>query len=1183
MQWGTKEGSECDTLQKEVELPRLRLPQREREKTTEEDLSHRIRELQMEEKEEPNKVAIFAGTVTSEGLHLDLNEGAIHVTFSPDTVAEPTDIMVFRWKYGICLPQLEEHEAIVSNVIEISAEAEVGGLTFNSEVKLVLSHSAAELEGYELVMKRLTDTEKNEWQEISGCEDIRQVSDTDDYPCPNNVPYSFPVVIASITKCSTYAVVSRLKSSPAYNITVSGGTFVHPGYPQVTITAPQEAVETETRLSLQLKVQEVPQNEFQGHSLFYGPILHVLCSSRATFLQPVTIQLPISLGNKPVNIPEHSECRVRIFFLSPEREPKEWVEISDKLEAPASYDGKLVKFKVQRFSGYFCLLDWTTVGSGVAAIAIIDYLSGFTSNPPLVANFFAYFDPKERQGSHDILFLICSPAHRSKDVKQELEKAGLKPREATSRRDMIPGRDKAFVFVSGGINFASSEDMAGGFYLRFDGNVSHKGHLQVLLTGGKLHCKVEFRDTPDTNGNNNLLSKLTLSSSSPNIDRQDSSSSDEPVPPSKVWSISNSTRKLKVMLLSSEWGSTKGGLSTINRELAIQLAKDDNMEVCMYLPAFSDGDKRVADKYRVRLLKAKEKPGYHPIDWLASVPSDHQMDVVIGHGIHLGRQVSHIRESHPECKWLQVVHTDPEELSMFKTYDGPTAEGAKKREAEVKLCQAADQVVAIGPKLADICSRSCGKEKVFVLTPGIFSGFASVNQATEERKVFQVLVFGRGDSEDFHIKGYDIAAQAVAALKDEEHAFKLVFVGAPNGKEEEVKKMLLEEGILPHQLIVRIEKEREQLVQEFYGTDLVIMPSRAEGFGLTALEALSAGLPVLVSRNSGFGQALEEVDFGSHFVVNSDKPIEWAEAIRGVRRKGRENRLSEARKLRKSYSKTYKWEEQCSRLIERIHELVADIRQPENEHENVEEEIRQLRTELNDTKGDLARVAEERDNLEERCQILAKQLEEAQVVGDSRKQSTTTFQDRATSPRKLEWKGIYVHRNDFDKNGVVYALKNKLDRMNPSQTRIIATRSSDEKGTARVVLENHLERGVVCATKARENSWWCVDLTENYALHLTHYTLRHGQEQRWSFLCNWRLEGSVDGCKWTMLKNHNNDRGLAETKSPSTYCTHTWAIDGNFNAFRYFRIFQTGKNSSGNLGIFLSGIELYGVLVEIDN
>ena len=34
----------------------------------------------------------------------------------------------------------------------------------------------------------------------------------DDYPCPNNVPYSFPVVRAGITECSSYAVVSRLKS-----------------------------------------------------------------------------------------------------------------------------------------------------------------------------------------------------------------------------------------------------------------------------------------------------------------------------------------------------------------------------------------------------------------------------------------------------------------------------------------------------------------------------------------------------------------------------------------------------------------------------------------------------------------------------------------------------------------------------------------------------------------------------------------------------------------------------------------------------------------------------------------------------------------------------------------------------------------------------------------------------------
>ena len=119
--------------------------------------------------------------MTSEGFHLDLNVGAIHLTFPADTVAEPTGIIVYRWKYGACLPQLTEHEAVVSNVIEISAALEGESLKFNSMVKLVLSHSAADLEGYELVMKRLTDTEKNEWEEIARCEDIRQVSGIDFY------------------------------------------------------------------------------------------------------------------------------------------------------------------------------------------------------------------------------------------------------------------------------------------------------------------------------------------------------------------------------------------------------------------------------------------------------------------------------------------------------------------------------------------------------------------------------------------------------------------------------------------------------------------------------------------------------------------------------------------------------------------------------------------------------------------------------------------------------------------------------------------------------------------------------------------------------------------------------------------------------------------------------------------
>ena len=148
-----------------------------------------------------------------------------------------------------------------------------------------------------------------------------------------------------------------------------------------------------------------------------------------------------------------------------------------------------------------------------------------------------------------------------------------------------------------------------------------------------------------------------------------------------------SSRKLKVTLLGSEWGSTKGGLSTFNRELAIHLAKNDNVEVSMYLPQCSEKDKRAAAKLRVDLLEVEKKPACDPIEWLASVPREHCMDFVIGHGIHLRRQVPRIKELHRNCKWIHFVHTDAEELGMSKDYPCPIFKGEKKCKAEVELCE----------------------------------------------------------------------------------------------------------------------------------------------------------------------------------------------------------------------------------------------------------------------------------------------------------------------------------------------------------------------------------------------------------------------------------------------------------------------------------------------------------------
>ena len=65
-----------------------------------------------------------------------------------------------------------EHEAITSNVIELSS-MDSQSLKFNTKVKLSLSHSATNLRGYELVIKKLTDKETNNWEEVDGTRDVR--------------------------------------------------------------------------------------------------------------------------------------------------------------------------------------------------------------------------------------------------------------------------------------------------------------------------------------------------------------------------------------------------------------------------------------------------------------------------------------------------------------------------------------------------------------------------------------------------------------------------------------------------------------------------------------------------------------------------------------------------------------------------------------------------------------------------------------------------------------------------------------------------------------------------------------------------------------------------------------------------------------------------------------------------
>ena len=110
-------------------------------------------------------------------------------------------------------------------------------------------------------------------------------------------------------------------------------------------------------------------------------------------------------------------------------------------------------------------------------------------------------------------------------------------------------------------------------------------------------------------------------------------------------------------------------------------------------------------------------------------------------------------------------------------------------------------------------------------------------------------------------------------------------------------------------------------------------------------------------------------------------------------------------------------------------------------------------------------------------------------------------------------------------------------------------------------------------TDNQPGQWMQVDLGAGRSLVPNHYCLRH-HTQSSNALRHWDLEGSDDANSWTTLRTHSDDQALAAT--PMSVAA--WPVEGATKAFRYFRIRQTGKNSSDHDNLLCAGIELYGQL-----
>ena len=378
--------------------------------------------------------------------------------------------------------------------------------------------------------------------------------------------------------------------------------------------------------------------------------------------------------------------------------------------------------------------------------------------------------------------------------------------------------------------------------------------------------------------------------------------------------------KLNVTLATDAEGWDK----SVNEQFLLELAQNPQVRVTGFVPKHTPKQKDHARKLNIELVDAKDITGYSAVELLAYPPDSLDIDILIIHsyGRDLGRQAQIIKDT-KKCQWVNVVHTVSEDLEKFldkKSADPAANDQITEHELQTILCEKSDLVIAIGPKVTEAYRSALlfsGKdESVITLNPGIFEEFLVERRKIKgSGKIFRVLL--SASSKYFLVKGCDIATKAINLLQDS--SYRLIFVRQPKDNEDELKKKFLGLEINQHQLTFK-ESSRsidfwKRLLCE---VDLVIKPSRTEGFGISGLRAISADLPVLVSGNCGLGMVLMKLPSGAQHVINSDDPQAWADAIKNVRAKAMQVRREESEQLRKDYMQQFNWKMQCDEIVKKM-------------------------------------------------------------------------------------------------------------------------------------------------------------------------------------------------------------------------------------------------------------------------
>ncbi|XP_019627987.1 PREDICTED: uncharacterized protein LOC109472617 isoform X2 [Branchiostoma belcheri] len=383
-----------------------------------------------------------------------------------------------------------------------------------------------------------------------------------------------------------------------------------------------------------------------------------------------------------------------------------------------------------------------------------------------------------------------------------------------------------------------------------------------------------------------------------------------------------------VLLVNDEYGTSKGGISTINRQLAKLLRSSGAKTLCTVLNASEEdvNDARTDGVELVFPTSFKADKRQPTLDWLTW---DHQIrypnlppDIthIIGHASITSRAARNIRKDRlPLAKFILFNHVMPEDTEHHKS-DDKVMTIEDKMDAIRKDTEEADVVFSVGPTMHDYYKNQIRLSRPhYLFLPKPSDIFSQMNVTYVETETKVVLSIGRVKGAE-RLKGYDLAAKAMIMVigRFPEARWRVRGVSAEDFLEsKEIIQANMEKGIF-HFTPLKYATQ-DQLSRDLEEAHVVLMPSRAEPFGLVGLEAIAAGVPTIVSDQSGlakFLKAQDDVIFDRPIVkIKGNDTTRLADRIVKILENGSKE-FKAAKELKQKLMASKYWEESHRKFLE---------------------------------------------------------------------------------------------------------------------------------------------------------------------------------------------------------------------------------------------------------------------------